>query len=346
MKMNRSATAAEAAKRVYSRMLHGKPGSWSMDINGWDWVPGVGVIAIAEYGRRCGQHDIWEWLDSWAQRNRGKSERLKVINAIAPYAVLPELYAFTGNPVYAEAAERAAQWLTNEAPRTREGAWEHTVTEDVQFPEQVWADTIFMADLVLARAAKLSGNRAYAEESVHQLLLHLRLLQDEATSLLFHGWNCEERHHMSGARWTRANAWIAAGVPLIGEALDGLVNLPEEVVTRYQSLMGALAKLQRDDGLWPTVLDRPAYYPETSGSAGIAFGIKRGIRGGWLDAGLEWHADRTLQAMLGLVTENGSVQGVSGGTPVMPSIEAYQSIPQHESLYGQGLALMLLSEYV
>ncbi|TYP76486.1 glycoside hydrolase family 88/105 protein [Paenibacillus methanolicus] len=347
MTTNRSLylSAAETARRVYGAMLQGKTGSWSMDMNGWDWVPGVGVIAIGEYARRSGQAEIMEGLDDWARRNIGKSERLRVINAVAPFAVLPELYAYTGNSVYEMAAARAGQWLTEEAPRTKEGAWEHTVTEDVKFAEQVWADTVFMAVLVLARVAKMTGNRAFAEEAVHQLLLHMRLLQDEATSLMFHGWNCEEGHPMSGARWTRANAWVAAGIPMIAEAMEGLASLPKEIIDRYRELMGATARYQRGDGLWPTVLDRPEFYPETSGSAGIAYGMKRGIHSGWLDAGLAAQADLTLKAVLDLVPEDGIVQGVSGGTPVMDSIEAYNSIPRHPTLYGQGLVLMLLSEY-
>jgi unsaturated rhamnogalacturonyl hydrolase len=52
--------------------------------------------------------------------------------------------------------------MLTEAPRTREGAFEHNVTENASFPELVWADTIFMAVLFLARLARLTGEAAYA----------------------------------------------------------------------------------------------------------------------------------------------------------------------------------------
>ncbi len=49
-----------------------------------------------------------------------------------------------------------------------------------------------------------------------------------------------------------------------------------------------------------------------------------------------------MNAVLVQIEADGTV-GVSGGTPVMPSIEAYQEIPCYPSLYGQGLTLILLS---
>jgi unsaturated rhamnogalacturonyl hydrolase len=55
-------------------------------------------------------------------------------------------------------------------------------------------------------------------------------------------------------------------------------------------------------------------------------------------------AYRALDAILLKVLPSGEATGVSGGTPVMPSIEAYNEIPCYPTLYGQGLVLMLFSE--
>lgn len=337
---------ALAAERIWGQMKEGHAGDWGMDIDGWDWVPGVGVISALEYARATGQQETFEELRLWEARNRAKAGNAKVINAVAPYAIYPELYRRTKEEHYRAEAAKTARWLVASAPRTREGAFEHTVTENAAFAEQAWADTVFMAALFLARTAALLGDAALAREAHEQTLLHLRLLEDPASGVLFHGWNCASGDHMSGARWTRANAWIAAGVPLILRETSTLVPVPDELTARYVRLMEGLLRFQRDDGLWSTVMDRPDFYGETSGSAGIAYGLLKAVEGGWLapEARYRHAADRALTAIASFIGEDGIVGGVSGGTPVMESVEAYGRIPVYPTLYGQGLVLMLLAQ--
>jgi unsaturated rhamnogalacturonyl hydrolase len=339
-------TVKLAAENVYKYMLQDHTGNWGMDIQHWDWVPGVGVISMLEYYERSGREDVINHLIKWARINIDKSEQVMVINSMAPFAIFPALYKYTKDSAILDIAARIGNWMMREAPQTRERAFEHTVTENTSFPEQVWADTIFMAVLFLARLSRLTGETTYGEEAVRQLDLHLELLQDETTGVLFHGWSSIAQNHMSSALWTRANAWIAVGVPMILQELDGFVPIPKELVERYRTMMRGLIRFQQENGLWATVMDQPGYYPETSGSAGIACGILMAVRLGLLE---ETHlniAQRSLLAVLSCIAENGEVKGVSGGTPVMPTIEAYNKIPCYPTLYGQGLVLMLLSQYL
>lgn len=334
----------QKAEAVYQKMLEDHTGNWGMDINHWDWVPGVGVISILEYYEQRGKKEILQHLTDWANQNLHKAENQKVINSMAPFAIFPVLYNETGDKKWLQTAEKIGQWIVNEAPRTREGALEHTVTEDASFPEQVWADTIFMAVLFLARLSRLTGNTSYAQEALQQLKLHLALLQDEQTGVLFHGWNCMAGDHMSAARWTRANAWIAVGTPMILQELEKIVTPDEEIIDRYNILMKALLNYQQENGLWNTVMDQVDFYPETSGSAGIAAGLLKAWRIGLLDENMIEPVKKTVLAVLDKIDADGTVAGVSGGTPVMPSIEAYNHIPCYPSQYGQGLTLILLAE--
>lgn len=334
----------QKAQSVYAQMLGNHAGNWGMDIHHWDWVPGVGVISILEYYEQSGKEEMIAQLVEWANQNLHQSEQQKVINSMAPFAIFPALYRKTGNAKFLDIAVRIGQWMLHEAPRTREGAFEHTVTENASFPEQVWADTIFMAVLFLARLGRLTGDSSYSEESLRQLELHLRLLQDESTGVLFHGWNCIAGDHMSAARWTRANAWIAVGTPMILKELDGIVPADTDILRRYKTMMQGLLAYQQDNGLWNTVMDQADFYPETSGSAGIAAGLLKAWRMGILDDSVLEPARRALKAVIGNIDSTGTVQGVSGGTPVMPTVEAYNEIPCYPSLYGQGLTLILLAE--
>ncbi len=336
----------DAAARVRAQMIADHAGDWGMDLNQWDWVPGVGLIALLEYGLGAGHPDMLEQLKCWTERNQDKAAGVAVINAVTPYAIFPEMYRQTGDERYLAEAERMATWLIETAPRTREGAFEHTVTENVAFAEQVWADTIFMAVLFLARAAALLGREDYALEAQRQTLLHLRLLADEDSGVLYHGWNCVAGHHMSAVRWARANAWIAAGVPMILQQTEALAPVPQELKERYVRLMDGLLSYQQEDGLWSTVLDRPDFYRETSGSAGIGYGLLKALEIGLLpdDTRYRRAANQALAAVLAQVGADGIVGGVSGGTPVMEDEAAYGLIPVYPTLYGQGLTLMLLAQ--
>jgi unsaturated rhamnogalacturonyl hydrolase len=330
--------------QVYSYMIQDHHGDWGMDIHQWDWVPGVGIIAIADYGSKLKQENVIRYVLEWVEMNKMKSEVKKTINSMAPFAVFPDLYRATQHSWFLEKSQEIVSWMIDEAPRTREGAFEHTVTENVEFQEQVWADTIYMAVLFLARYAGLTQDRRVAEEALQQTMLHLRLLQNPETGLLFHGWNCEAGNHMSATQWNRANAWIMIAVPEIVTELRGIIEIPDELMLRYSKLAMALCKCQAEDGLWHTVLDRQDFYKETSGSAGIACGFIKAVKAGMLDNSYLALSRLTLETVLSLITSKGEVTGVSGGTAVKPTIEDYNRVRICPTLYGQGLVMQLLIE--
>lgn len=347
-----------AADRVYGFLMHSEPSrwgghewiDWAMNVDRWDWNSGVGIVAAADYGALTGDDRALGEVADWVARNKGQADAVKVINSMAPYAAFPVLHERTGDPFYRNKAREVAEWMIERSPRTRSGAFEHTVTEDAVFPEQIWADTVFMAVLFLARAGRMLQDRRLSDEALKQTLLHLRALQDERTGLLYHGWNCAAGHWMSAARWNRANAWNACAVPMILEERDkagfGDAEEAAEIRERYHRLAEALAVRQRPGGLWPTVLDRPDFYDETSGSAGIAFGIARAARIGLVPASLAAGFGRAVEAVVLQIGDDGAVAGVSGGTPVLPSVEAYNEVPTFPTLYGQGLTLYLLAEAI
>ena len=160
------------------------------------------------------------------------------------------------------------------AGRSKEGVFFHGASVS----EEVWADTVFMALVFLSRTAKLTANITMAKEVFKQLLFHLQLLQDENTGILYHGYHCVGKHHMSGALWTRGNSWVVIGAPIIIETVRDLVEVPNDIIARYRRLVDGILKYQAENGLWHTVMDRPEFYQETSGSAGNAGGIMKAVR--------------------------------------------------------------------
>ncbi len=334
----------QVLQKVYNYTTSSKSGDWGMDIHQWDWTPGVGIISVLHYFEMTGDAQALQFLESWVERNKDKAAQAKVINSMAPYAVFPELYRRTNNPYFLEEAVSIGDWMLHTAPRTREGAFEHTVTEKASFPEQVWADTIFMAVLFLSRLAALTGRKEYAQEALAQTEIHFKLLQQPESGVLFHGWNCIEGNHMSSAKWTRANAWVVIGLPMIVEELKNIIDIPSDLMERYRALVDGVLSYCGANGLWHTVMDQNSFYQETSGSAGIAAGILHSVRTGMLDPSYTNRVVLTCKAVLGQIQDDGRVDGVSGGTPIMETIEAYNRIPIISALYGQGLTLILLSE--
>jgi unsaturated rhamnogalacturonyl hydrolase len=151
---------------------------------------------------------------------------------------------------------------------------------------------------------------------------------------------------MSAALWTRGNSWVVIGAPIIIETLGGLAEVPKEIFDRYRKLVDGILKYQADNGMWHTVMTRPDFYQETSGSAGVAGGIMKAVRLNILDSAHRANALKTMEAVISMVNPEGAVEGVSGGTPIMPTVDAYGKLTRYPTLYGQGLTLLMLSEYI
>ncbi len=319
------------------------PATWGLNIDDWDWNPGVGLTCISGYYEASRRPAVQDYLAGWVQRNRHKARKFQHVNVMAPFAIFPDMYRRTGDPYYRDTALEYGDWILKNSVRTMTGAFQH----GGDLTEQIWADTIFMVVLFLARVGRLTGDVTFAEEAARQLLLHLQYLQDPETGVLFHGYFCAEQSHKSSARWTRGNAWITVGTPLILAEIQEMVAVPAEIGERYQRLVDGLVKFQADNGLWHTVMDQPAFYQETSGSAGIACGILKSIHAGVLPAeGYLPVVEKAIRGVLGTLTPEGTITGVSGGTPIMHTIEEYNRLSRYPTLYGQGLSLLLLAEYI
>ncbi len=316
--------------------------AWGLDIHAWDWNPGVGVTALAAYYDSCKRPEVLDYLTGWVQRNKHQARKFQHVNVMAPFAIFPEMYRWTGERYYFETAVEYGDWILKNSVRTQTGA----LQQGGDLTEEFWADTIFMVVLFLARLGRMTGQAVYAQQAAEQLRLHLQYLQDPQTGVLFHGYDCQKRNHKSGARWTRGNAWITVGTPLILAEIDGSVAIPAEIGERYARLAEGLLKYQASNGLWHTVMDRPAFYQETSGSAGIACGLLEGIRQGLLKPDYLPAVEKALRGVLQKITPEGAVAGVSGGTPILNTIDEYNLLSCYPTLYGQGLTLMLLAEYM
>ena len=316
------------------------PQDGDINIHKFDWVEGVGLYGINRAWETIRKPEYKEFLEAWIKEHRNEALELKTVNSTAPFMTILD---FAGDKEI-ELCRTCADYILEEAPRTQCGGLEHTVTNFVSFKEQIWADTLFMVCIFLAKLGKYTSDEKYTNEAIRQLRLHYKYLRDDDTGLFYHGWHCTNKNHLSGARWGRANAWITVSTVEMLELLPHDFDGKSEILEALRAQVSAYARYQRNDGLFYTVLDRPDGYAETSATAGIAYGIFRGVKNKYLGDETLKTAERAARAVIGRIDKTGNVLGVSGGTPIMPSIEDYHKIEIRPRLYGQALALLMLCE--
>lgn len=311
----------------------------------WDWPQGVGLYGLQKLARHYGDDRYQDYAKPWMARQVAKGIPSRNINTTAPLLSLMEL----------EEAEELSlewvEWLMNGLPRTKELGYQHVTTgadkDEITLNEnEIWIDTLFMAILFTAKMGVKYDQPEWRQASLHQLLLHIKYLYDKKTGLFYHGWHFGERHNFSEAFWCRGNGWFALGLPeyleLMRPYLDsGVFTYLQQIL---QAQAEALLACQSSDGLWHTLLDDPESYTETSGSAAIAAGILHGVRRGMLPEHYAQQALRSIQAILGRIDEEGTVLGVSGGTPIGAVKEDYKHIIIAPMAYGQAMVLVALGE--
>ena len=329
--------------KVADRVINGRDTDWNMNINHFDWVPGVGLHGIFKAYKYTGDEKYLNFLIDWADRLLPLAYEQKTVNSTAPMLTILELYIITKNESYLKTCLDIAEYIINEAPLTREGGLEHTVTEAVPgFSEQIWADTLFMVCIFLAKLGTVTDKK-YLDFAINQLKIHIELLPDKC-GLCYHGWNCEEKGYMSAVFWGRANAWIIYSTMEI-LSLAGDFEDKEAIFDYVRRHAEALKKHQREDGSFGTIIDDITAYSETSATGGIVSGMKKAIDSGIIDTGYIDVCKKGIEYIKTTIADDGSVLKVSTGTPIMKDAEAYKNIPAiSPTLYGQTLVICALAE--
>lgn len=334
------------AGRVMARLTGAQGGGGKGDhltLNTWEWPQGVAVYAMMKVYEVTGDRAILEQVAAWYASHLQKGLPERNINTTAPMLALTFLYEQTGRADHRALIADWAQWVMDGLPRTEERGFQHITSDDVN-RQQLWDDTLYMTVLFLYRAGTVLGREDWCQEAKYQFLLHIKYLHAQHTGLWYHGFCFEGRHHFGGAFWCRGNSWFTAGAADFLEWIGD--DCARELILRtWQEQCAALRKLQDErSGLWHTLLDDPDSYPETSGSAAIAYGMLKGIRLGLLTPDYGPAAQKALRGVLSQVGEDGTVGGVSYGTPMGPDLDFYRNIPIRPTAYGQGLVFLMLTE--
>lgn len=327
---------------IFHKLTQHTSVAWNLDPFRWDWSAGVGMVGVCAGQDALGEESWRTFLERWLVRI-GSCTRQGSVNHVVPANVALFLEPRGGGEHASALCDRYAHWCRHDALRTSNGGWAHVWEGgDPDYCHQLWVDTIFMAALFLARYGVARRDKAAIDEALTQINLHVECLFDPAAGLFRHAYHCTTRTWL-GEHWGRGNGWMVASLAemvALFAASDRPVGLLRE---RFVTAMETAYRHQAAGGFLRTLPLVEESYLETTGSSLFGYAALRGHALGVLpDEYRDWGL-QIAQTVAESVDAEGRIPRCSHGTnPESRAI--YLGLPFSESLYADGIVLMLLAQ--
>lgn len=253
----------------------------------WNYIDGCMITAFLEIARITGRKKYFDFAESFIDyyvRDDGSIIGYDIakynLDDINEGRVLFELYERTGKEKYRLAIENHKKHLDSQ-PRTELGSFWHKLI----YPNQVWLDGIYMAQVFSVKYAKYSG--IDPTDAINQIKNVRRYMHDKKTGLYYHGFDCtrsmfwaDENSGLSKNFWLRSIGWFAVAMVDIIEILG--VDADPELTGIFGDLMESISHFSDPETkMYYQVVDLPCAsgnYLETSGSSMIAYAMMKGAR--------------------------------------------------------------------
>lgn len=268
------------------KLRAGKKGSWN-------YIDGCMMTALLSMAQITGEREYFDFverfLDSYILEDgtiRTYEPEKYNLDDINEGRVLLPLYRATGKEKYRLAAERLKHHLDTQ-PRTFEGNFWHKAI----YPNQVWLDGIYMAQVFYALYQQAFGGGDYSDILGQIKTVHEKMY-DEQTGLYYHGYDASRAAFWanpvtgcSRSFWLRSIGWFSVALADLLEILEG--GDRETLAAIFRQLMEGIARYaDPETGMYYQVPDQPGRegnYLETSGSSMIAYAMLKGARLGVLE---------------------------------------------------------------
>ena len=189
-----------------------------------------------------------------------------------------------------------------------------TLSRNGPLPDSLWLDDLYMSVPALAQMGKATGDTAYYDDAVRQVLQFSDRMFVREKGLYMHGWVKGMDVHPV-FHWARANGWALLAMTELLEVLPENHPNRGRVLDLLRAHIRGLAASQSGQGLWHQLLDRNDSYLETSASAMFAFCIARAINRSWIDRQAHLPMLQSAwNAVSGRVNAQGQVEGTCIGT--------------------------------
>ena len=159
----------------------------------WNYIDGCMITALLEIARITEKAEYFEFAEKFIDYYVGDDGSILGydiekynLDDINEGRVLFELYEKTGKEKYRLAIERLYEHICRQ-PRTSTGNFWHKKI----YPDQIWLDGIYMAQVFSVLYSKYSGTGA--DDAVAQIENVRKYMRDAKTGLYYHGMDCSKR---------------------------------------------------------------------------------------------------------------------------------------------------------
>ena len=244
MKLNYDKAQLEAVvDKVAERTMN-------MDMT-WDWPCGVAYYGITEAYEATGNKKYLDMVKERVDELISLGLPDFTAKTCAMGHVLLTLYKETGDETYKKIIDDKLDYLTNHALRFGDHVLQHTVSANNDFPEQCWADTMFMAAFFMLRAGVMFERPELVEDALNQWYWHIQYLQNERTGLWRTILDDPKSYEEVSASAGIAAAMVLKGNPLhikyINKAITGILeNISED--GKVMNVSGGTAVMKDREG--------------------------------------------------------------------------------------------------
>ena len=244
MKLNYDKAQLEAVvDKVAERTMN-------MDMT-WDWPCGVAYYGITVAYEATGNKKYLDMVKERVDELISLGLPDFTVNTCAMGHVLLTLYKETGDETYKKIIDDKLDYLTNHAMRFGDHVLQHTVSANNDFPEQCWADTLFMAAFFMLRAGVMFERPELVEDALNQWYWHIQYLQNERTGLWRTILDDPKSYEEVSASAGIAAAMVLKGNPLhikyINKAITGILeNISED--GKIMNVSGGTAVMKDREG--------------------------------------------------------------------------------------------------
>lgn len=283
-----------------------------LSVQRYPWEQGVCMQALYELG----DIDTAVAMAHDAVLRQQPDGRLAVINdniAVTDPAangiVVKKAYELTGDKMYLDAANKMLSYLMNDAPRTKENVLCHN---EISFqegfsPNQIWADSIYMAPPFLAEMGEL-------DEAYNQIIGMINYLKDEKTGLIRHIYDATNKCFVRDRLWATGNGWALMGIASVTDIAiaDDRTDIVEKLTAISQSILDSMLKYQLEDGRFHDILDDDFSFIDGASAMMVATYIYRSIANNTLSKNYASYADKVKSTMEKFIDRFGIIHGVCG----------------------------------
>lgn len=211
----------------------------------------------------------------------------------------------------------------------------------------LWADDLYMGVPALAEMGHLTGERAWFDDAVANVISMSGYLFNPQLGLYTHGWNA---NHPDAPHfyWGRANGWAVLSMSDLLDVLPRDHPGRPKVLAQLRASLRGIAQLQSGTGLWHQMLDRNDSYLESSASAIFVYVFAHAINEGWISP--TTYGSIAQAGWAGLSTRinaKGQVEGTCVGTTFASDQVYYYNRPASvDALHGYGPTLLAGAEMI